>query len=60
MFILKRTDQGGGYVAPPGSLKSYVRNPVKARRFATREEADRNRCVENETIVALADLVGQL
>ena len=50
-FVLERTDQGGGYVAPPGSAKSYVQDVLKARVFDTREEAEADRCVENEIIV---------
>ncbi len=50
-FILKRTDQGGGYVAPGGQASSYVRDAMQARTFATVEEADRNRCPGNEVII---------
>jgi hypothetical protein len=50
-FVLQRTDQGGGYVAPPGSAKSYVQDVLGARVFKTRAEADADRCVENEIVV---------
>jgi len=50
-FVLQRTDQGGGYVAPPDSAKSYVQDVLEARVFKTREEADADRCVENEVIM---------
>lgn len=51
-FLLKRTNRPGAanYVAPPGSPKSYVTKPL-ARRFRTREEAEADRCVENEIII---------
>lgn len=49
-YILRRTDQGGGWVAPPGSRKSYTHNRDKAHRFATKEAAEADRCVENEVI----------
>lgn len=51
MFLLKRTDQDRGYVAPAGSDKAYTKNIFSARVFPTREEAERHRCVENEIIV---------
>lgn len=49
-FLLKRTDQGGGWVAPAGSRKSYTHNRAKARRYPNREAAEADRCVENEVI----------
>lgn len=48
-YLLRRTDQGGGYVAPPGSRKSYT-SRAKAQRFRTREAAESNRCPGNEVI----------
>jgi hypothetical protein len=51
-YILRRTDGRGGYVARPGSARSYVRNPARARVFATLEEAEAERCVKNEVIVS--------
>jgi len=51
-YILRRTDGRGGYVAPAGSARAYVRNPALARVFATLEEAEAERCVENEVIVS--------
>lgn len=48
-FILRRTDQGGGYVAEPGSEKSYTHVRRKARRFASEEAAEAERC-GNEAI----------
>ena len=50
-FLLRRTDKCGAavYVAPQGSPKSYV-TKVKARVFFTREEAESNRCSENEIV----------
>ena len=52
-YVLKRTDQGGGYVALPGSRKAYLKSILSARRFDTREEAERERCEENEIICPL-------
>lgn len=52
-YLLKRTDQPGKaqYVAPPGSPRSYVTR-AKARVFATRDEAEAERCVQNEIILS--------
>lgn len=52
-YVLKRTDQGGGYVAPAGSEKSYTKLLSKARRFVTRQEAEAERCPDNEVIVQI-------
>lgn len=52
-FVLKRNAaDGGGYVAPPGSHKSYVRDAAEARRFASREAALKEAC-GNESVVNL-------
>lgn len=56
-YVLKRTDQGGGYVAREGHPSSYVRNIANARKFPTREAAERDRCVENEVIVDLETIL---
>ena len=61
MYILKRTDQGGGYVAPAGSRSSYTHNPLNARRYPTEAAAVADSCPGNETPVdlnKLADLHG--
>ena len=50
-YVIKRTDQGGGYVAVPGSKKSYTRDILKARKFPSREAAEADRCVENEIVL---------
>jgi hypothetical protein len=47
--VLRRTDQGGGYVQPAGSRKTYG-GKATARRFATRESAEADRCPGNEVI----------
>jgi hypothetical protein len=53
MYILQRTDQGGGYVTPSGSKNAYTQDPYHARIFETKEEVERNRCVENEIIIPI-------
>ena len=60
MYILKRTDQGGGYVAPRGSNKSYVKNPREARIFRTINEAEQDRCIGNEVIIPLQPFLDAL
>lgn len=49
-YVLRRTNDTGGYVAKPGSRSSYVRDIRCARRFPTREAAERDRCPENEVV----------
>ena len=56
-YVLQRTDQGGGYVAPPGGKHSYVVSKYDAQRFDTPEQAEDNRCVDNERIIEMADLI---
>jgi len=51
MYVIVRTDQGGGYVAMPGLHNSYTRFLQKARVFPTREAAERERCPENEKVI---------
>lgn len=53
MYIIERTDQGGGYVAQPGSRGSYTRNIEKARKYPTREAAEADRCEGNEVVIDL-------
>lgn len=53
MYVIKRLDQGGGYVTPPGSLRSYTRDINKARVFATEDQARRELCPGNEIIVSI-------
>ena len=52
-FVIKRTDQGGGYVLPNGCDDSYTKHLPRARRFRTVEEAERERCPENEIILSV-------
>ena len=47
-WVIRRLDQGGGYLAKPGSAKSYVKGKAAARRFPSREAAQAE-CCENET-----------
>lgn len=50
-YLIRRIDQGGGYVAPPGSPKSYTHSKYRARVFDTYAAADSERCPGNEIVV---------
>lgn len=50
MYVIKRTDQGGGYLAPAGSQHSHTHKLEKAQTFPTREAAQAQ-CCENERAV---------
>jgi len=54
MFVIKRTDQGGGYLAQPGSMHSYTRDLDNVRFFPTRKAAERERCKGNEVVVGIS------
>lgn len=53
MYVIIRTDQGGGYVSEPGSTGSYTHNLRRARVFSTREAAERECCPGNERPVTI-------
>ena len=52
-YILKRIDGKGGYVSPSGYKNPYTMNPVLARRYSTKEEAELDRCKVNEIVCDL-------
>lgn len=52
-WVIKRTDGKGGYVARPGSARSYVKRLQDARQFKTREDALKHRCPGNEIAVEM-------
>ena len=58
MYLLKRTDQGGGYVSENGHAASYTKSLRFAKKYVTEEQAEHDRCVENEVIVLLDDALG--
>jgi hypothetical protein len=57
MYVIKRTDQGGGYVAMPSSRHSYTHNVENAQTFSTREKADGHRCPGNEVVIPLSEIM---
>lgn len=56
-WLIKRTDQGGGYVAKPGYGASYTKSLRDARKFEMKESAKANAC-SNERVVSLAQELG--
>ena len=56
MYVIQRTTDGA-YVNQPGSRASYTRSLERARKFATREAAEADRCPGNEQIVPVSDLL---
>lgn len=54
-YVIVRTD--GKFVTRPGSEQSYSDKLQHARPFETREAAERERCVENERVVSVRDLI---
>jgi len=51
MYLIQRTDQGGGYVAQPGSKHTYTHDITQAQTFTTKEAADAQRCKGNEATI---------
>jgi hypothetical protein len=58
MYVIKRTDQGGGYVAVSGNSSSYTNSVRRIRKFATEEEAEAHRCPGNEIVLPLSHITG--
>ena len=52
MYVIKK---GKFYVNHPGSGCSYTNDIRKAIKFKTREDAERERCPENEYVVNVYD-----
>lgn len=52
-YVLIRTDQGGGYVARPGSKSSYTLKLQQACVYPTKEAAELDSCPENEIAVSV-------
>ena len=55
-YVIKRTDQGGGYVAPPGSEHSYTNALQRARTYPTRAAAEAERC-SNEIVLSVEEAI---
>ncbi len=60
MFVLKRTDQGGGYVSKDGHKFSYTPILQNAKKFKSIENANKERCIENEIILDLERILDEV
>ncbi len=57
-YVIKRTDQAGGYVACSGARFSYTKKLERAQIYLTREAADADRCPGNEIVLSVDALLG--
>jgi len=58
-YVIKRTDQGGGFLAKPGSEQTYSKFLQDARLFPTFAAAQAEACVGNEIVLSLEDAAGR-
>jgi len=56
MYVIKRNDQGRGYVSCPGSKHSYTKVLTNAQVFTNKEYAEHN-CCGNEYVVSVDDIL---
>ena len=56
MYVLKRTDQEGGYVSKPGHSKSYTFKTKYMRTYQTEQEAINDSWPENEIPIHISNL----
>ena len=56
-YVIRRTDQSGGYVAMAGQEHSYTNTIRNMRKFDSVQEANENRCEGNEIVVPLSELI---
>ncbi len=57
MYVIKRIDRKGGYVARTGAQFSYTNTLQHAKVFFTKDAAERDRCAGNEIIISIRDLL---
>jgi hypothetical protein len=59
MFVIRRIDQGGGYLArdPGNTGHIWTRDLDRVRVFYSRDLAELQRCPENERVIPLADIL---
>jgi hypothetical protein len=57
MWVIKRTDQWGGWLAIPGSQNSWTKALQLARTFETREHAQAECCPGNEVPQNVSDIM---
>ncbi len=58
MYVIKRTNKGGGYVAEPGSVEDYTKNLERACKYSSLWAARRQTCTPGEKVVAI-DMRGE-
>jgi len=56
MYVIKRSDQGGGYVAIEGSKHSYTKTLNNAQIYSQSKNAERN-CCNNEYVLSVHDIL---
>jgi len=56
MYVIKRIDQGGGYVAIEGSKHSYTKVLTNAQIYSNRKTAEGN-CCDNEYVLAVSSIL---
>ena len=56
-YVIQRLDGWGGFVTKPGSASSYTKRLQEARVFVTRESAECERCVENEIVRSVEEVM---
>jgi len=56
-YVIERTDQGGGFVCPPGQPASYTYDLRHAWIFGSREAAEKQLCPGNEIVRRVDDLL---
>lgn len=56
-YVIKRTDQGGGFVTDMRVSRgaSYTHDLRRAKLFATRDQANGEQCPGNEIVLSLED-----
>lgn len=57
MYVIERTDQGGGFLTVRGSSSSYTKDLRQARTFHRREDAMKERCPGNEVVRSIDELL---
>ena len=57
MYVIQASH--GRYVAPKGTYLAYVRDLAEARKYPTREAAERDCCVGNERVISLYELLSR-
>ena len=59
MYVIKRTDQGGGYLGHAEDGHTWTKHLQRAIVFSSREAAEKNCCPENEIAVSVAREMGE-